>query len=79
MYLCAEIACVSVKALTELPHVHFLKIEGVPPEEVEELVSEKLGTNVVDIGDSLFGLVEELCTGNPLMISELVSHLKANS
>lgn len=59
--------------------MHFLKIEGVPPEEVEELVSEKLGTNVVDIGDSLFGLVEDLCTGNPLMISELVSHLKASS
>eukprot|EP00752_Nemacystus_decipiens_P003083 g2855.t2 len=64
------------KALTELEHVSFLKIDGAPPEEVEELVSEKLGTNVVEISDSLFGLMEELCTGNPLMITELVSHLK---
>lgn len=64
------------QALTQLDHVHFLKISGAPPEEVEELVSEKLGTNVVDISDSLFGLMEELCTGNPLMITELVSHLK---
>lgn len=53
-----------------------MKIEGAPPEEVERLVAEKLGDNVVDISDSLFGLVEELCTGNPLMITELVSHLK---
>eukprot|EP00903_Cladosiphon_okamuranus_P016576 g15291.t1 len=64
------------KALTELEHVHFLKISGAPPEEVEELVTEKLGTNVVEISDSLFGLTEELCSGNPLMITELVSHLK---
>lgn len=67
------------QALTELEHVHFLKIEGAPPEEVEDLVAEKLGTNVVDISDSLFGLVEELCTGNPLMITELVSHLKVRA
>ena len=59
--------------------MHFLKISGAPPEEVEELVSEKLGTNVVEISDSLFGLMEELCTGNPLMITELVSHLKVRA
>ena len=64
------------QALVQLEHVRFLKIEGAPPEEVERLVAEKLGDNVVDISDSLFGLVEELCTGNPLMITELVSHLK---
>lgn len=66
------------QALTEVEHVSFLKIEGAPPEEVEDLVSEKLGANVVDIGTSLFKLVEDLCTGNPLMITELVSHLKVS-
>lgn len=63
----------------QLEHVRFLKIEGAPTEEVERLVAEKLGDNVVDISDSLFGLVEELCTGNPLMITELVSHLKVRA
>lgn len=64
------------QALTEVEHVNFLKIEGAPPEEVEDLVAEKLGASVVAVGDTLFDLVEDLCTGNPLMITELVSHLK---
>lgn len=66
----------NLQALTEVEHVSFLKIEGAPPEEVEDLVSEKLGAKVVEVGDTLFDLVENLCTGNPLMITELVSHLK---
>lgn len=73
----ASVCCLS-QALTELEHVTFLKIEGAPPEEVEALVAEKLGPTVVDIDDPLFKLMEEMCTGNPLIITELVSHLKVH-
>jgi len=74
--LLAGVPACRTQALTELEHVPFLKIPGAPIEEVEQLVREKLGSNVVDLNDSLFGIMEELCAGNPLMIIELVSHLK---
>ncbi|CAM9218617.1 unnamed protein product [Chrysoparadoxa australica] len=64
------------RELCEVDSLVFLKLDGLPPEEVEDLVSEKLGANVVSISDSLFALVEEQCMGNPLIITELISHLK---
>jgi hypothetical protein len=53
-----------------------LKLDGLPPEEVEELVVHEFGPNVASISDDLFKMIEILCLGNPFMIIELTAHLK---
>jgi hypothetical protein len=54
-----------------------LKLDGLPPEEVEELVVQKLGVNVASISDQLFKLIEEKCLGNPSVVIELINTLQA--
>jgi hypothetical protein len=64
------------QALCTADHTEFLKLDGLPPEEVEELVVHEFGPNVASISDDLFKMIEILCLGNPFMIIELTAHLK---
>ncbi len=59
----------------------FLKVDGLPPEEVEHLVIDQLGAaaSVTSISAYLLMTVEELCLGNPFIIKELMGHLKMST
>lgn len=58
-------------------HVTKIKLEGLPPEEMSNLVCSKLGPQVVVIGDKLQSAVEELCCGgNPLFIEEFCQQIR---
>lgn len=61
--------------LVESPRVLFLKVEGLPAEEVDQLIVSRLGVNVKGVADELFLLVETKCMGNPWMITELIDTL----
>jgi hypothetical protein len=54
----------------------FLKLDGMPPEEAEEFICKKLGSNVESISDNLFQLLEERAMGNPFVAMELISGLQ---
>ena len=61
-----------------LDAVKFLKIDGLPPEDIEEFICSKLGPNVDSISDSLFKLLEERAMGNPFVAIELLNALVNN-
>ena len=63
--------------LTEADHVNFLKLGGMPPEEVEDLICEKLGSNVMQISQDLFQFLEERAIGNPSIAVEIVNALQS--
>lgn len=60
--------------LVTLGSTVFIKVDGLPPEEVEELMCEKLGTHMVS--DQLFKLVEDRCLGFPQAVQELMITLR---
>ncbi|GMH65121.1 hypothetical protein TrRE_jg11242, partial [Triparma retinervis] len=63
--------------LTEADHVSFLKLGGMPPEEVEDLICKKLGSNVRQISQDLFQFLEERAIGNPSIAVEIVNALQS--
>ena len=63
------------EALMQLTSVKSLKMDGLPPEEVEVMVRHKLGPRVASIGDRLFPWWK-LCLGNPIAILDVVEKLK---
>jgi len=64
------------EALVASPSVSFLKLDGLPPEEVEELLVASLQGNVVSISDDFYKLVELKCMANPWMIKRLLEALQ---
>ncbi len=64
----------------------FLKVDGLPSEEVERLVVDELlgaataalpvSTAETSVSTDLLMAVEEACHGNPFIIKELMGHLK---
>ena len=64
------------EALVETDHIMFLKLDGMPPEEAEDFICSKLGSNVESISDDLFQLLEERAMGNPFVAMELISALQ---
>eukprot|EP00602_Paraphysomonas_sp_CaronLab_P010748 CAMPEP_0185039174 /NCGR_PEP_ID=MMETSP1103-20130426/35751_1 /TAXON_ID=36769 /ORGANISM="Paraphysomonas bandaiensis, Strain Caron Lab Isolate" /LENGTH=2231 /DNA_ID=CAMNT_0027577957 /DNA_START=219 /DNA_END=6917 /DNA_ORIENTATION=+ len=65
------------EALAGSPGVTFLKLDGLPPEETEDLLLSKLGGNVTSISEQIITLVDQKCMGNPWMIIQLVETLQA--
>ena len=63
--------------LVDADNVSFLKLGGMPPEEVEDLICEKLGTNVRQISQDLFQFLEERAIGNPFIAVEIVNALQS--
>lgn len=64
------------EAFQSIPSVARLKIDGLPPEETEELLLSKLGGNVATISDPLIQLIDEKCLGNPWKMIEFVETLR---
>lgn len=63
------------EALVKKSDILFLKLDGLPPEELEDLLLHLLGTNVVSFNDQILKLVEVKCMGNPWMIQQLIEAL----
>jgi len=61
--------------LVSIPCVKFLKLDGLPPEEIEEFICSMLGPNVDCVSDSLFKMLEERAMGNPFVAIELINAL----
>ena len=64
------------EALVEADHLTFLKLGGMPPEEIEDIVCRKLGSKVDSISPELFQFVEERAVGNPFVAVELINTLR---
>ena len=67
------------EALVASPTVMMLKLDGLPPEEVEELLVDTLQGNIASISEDLYKLVELKCMANPWMIKQLLEALQTAS
>ena len=65
------------EALIASSSATLLKLDGLPPEEVEELLVACLQGNVASISDDFYKLVELKCMANPWMIKQLLEALQA--
>jgi class 3 adenylate cyclase len=61
--------------LCDAASLSFLKLPGLPQEQVEELVCDILGQNVTSLSGGLQDLIEEKAGINPLWIQELILSL----
>jgi class 3 adenylate cyclase len=61
--------------LCDAASLSFLKLPGLPQEQVEELVCDILGQNVTSLSAGLQDLIEEKSGINPLWIQELILSL----
>lgn len=66
------------QALCAAEHTEFLKHDGMPPEESEELIIAEMGPHVAAVSDQIFAMFEDLCFGNPFVIMNLAEHIKAS-
>ena len=64
------------EALSSSSSITFLKLDGLPPEEVEELLVNTLHGNIASISEDLYKLIEHKCMANPWMIKELLYSLQ---
>ena len=63
-------------AFAQTPNVMHVKLDGLPPEETEELLLSRLGGNVRSISDQLIQLIEQKCLGNPWKMIEFIETLR---
>lgn len=63
------------QVLLERNNCQFLKLEGLPREEVEELVFRKLGRDLPSLPDRVINAVDDRCFGNPWMINQFLDEL----
>ncbi len=76
-----RMSCLASKILLVSRKAVFLKVEGLPPEDVEHLLIDQLSTAapVTSIGADLRMAVEEFCLGNPFIIKEFLGDLKMST
>jgi hypothetical protein len=63
------------QVLLERSRCQFLKLEGLPREEVEELLFRKLGPDLPALPDRVINAVDDRCFGNPWMINQFIDSL----
>ena len=72
-----EMMSVDYENLVDADQINFVKLGGMPPEDVEEFVCNLLGPNVEEISENLFRFLEERAIGNPFIASEMVNALES--